>query len=801
MKTRLKDAAAFGAALAVALGLWACQSERSAGTEVENEAKSGYIYYADGRPAAGATVRVIPINFIPRSQGLLKRMFSQADSSLTFTTDAEGRYPLSGVPAGRYNILGSKEDLSTYRDSISLGLAALPALSDTLSPSGSVVGTVVLQPNHDPRTALVQLLGTDYFANVDADGRFAFSAIPSGTYSVRATTTLPDYNALITTFQVRSGATDSLSKPLELPFTGIPVVTGLKASLDTLSGVVTLTWDPVNYRGFLGYSVYRDPAGAHDFAREPLGTRRITGTSYRDTLYHPREFSPFRPEAWEYRVRVRALNGDLGDVYLPVRLLAVPPSEVRTALQIRLLDGNGGEVSVGDTVRVTVAYANPTFAVRRLSWNLDGASPPLRQVEPGKNRGTDTLLWIVPGKVSRWSLNVETLDERGREFRASLVVPVLRVFPTAEAGEGGTIGVGESLTLKGKAGDRFDPTPQMAWDLGGTGNFQPAPDGAITFTTRSRPGLGFPCVFRVINADGLQALDTLFINILPSRPFLPVPSLDLQEGELPSLALLNGQIHVLGSSHGQGHIPFQAWDSLGRKWVSKPSLVLGNAYTNHFPLLAWQGKLYAFSGDTSIGVRVFDPQPGSWTKQTQIPTPRSDFAVAAAGSQILVFGGWNSLRRGNLSIVEGFDPENGSWRAFPNMKDIRGGFRVVGLENRFYAMGGRWHAGPENRMDIYHPIHGAISGMAMLNTRAHHASVAYAGRIWVFGGDDENSVESYDPVTNTWRREWRLIRSYESLTGALVGDKVLLMGLGRGRKELVAEEYDLRAALEAPFVK
>lgn len=217
-----------------------------AGSEVTNE--KAFVYMPGGKsPAVAAKIAVVPVDYIPDNQ----------NSDIYETeTDGKGSYTIDGIPTGFYNIIAQKDSLSSYQDSVFLG-SADDLRNDTLDFSGSLSARIVMQPNHDPQSAVIQVLGTtNYFSNVDNSGWFTLKNQPAGSYQLRIVTTEPQYTPTFENVVIRAGKSDTLQEPIHLIYTGIPVVSGLRAVYNPVSSVICLSWNPVNYHNFGRYLVY-----------------------------------------------------------------------------------------------------------------------------------------------------------------------------------------------------------------------------------------------------------------------------------------------------------------------------------------------------------------------------------------------------------------------------------------------------------------------------------------------------------------------------------------------------------------
>jgi len=216
------------------------------GSEVKNE--RACIYMPDGKtPAQSASVAVVPVDYIPDQS---------TSEPFKTTTDKNGMYTINRIPKGLYNIIAEKGTYSCFRDSIYLDSNS-GLKDDTLGASGSLTARILVQPNHNPQSAVIQVLGTtNFFKNVDTSGWFTLPQLAAGSYQLRIIMDKPDYTTTYCDITIRSGKSDTLDTPIELIYTGIPVVSGLKAVYNPLTNVVALSWEKVRYSDFLNFKVY-----------------------------------------------------------------------------------------------------------------------------------------------------------------------------------------------------------------------------------------------------------------------------------------------------------------------------------------------------------------------------------------------------------------------------------------------------------------------------------------------------------------------------------------------------------------
>lgn len=288
--------------------LWSCNGESRSlsGTNDETITSLAVIYRLDGKPAAGARVMVYApgdTQSAPRAQGIV---------------DDEGHVSLpQRLPAGSWNLMvRDAGGTALFQDSLPSDGTKLTILTDTLRRIGKVVGRVRVQPQDKPTIAWVQLLGAGRYANVDDSGRFAFDSVPSGRLTLAALTLQTQYTPTFRAAPLRPDSILDLGT-IDMIYTGVPMVTGVKAVWDSASATVTVRWDSVPERGLLGFRVFRgtaiDPDQLYQVAFVTSGCS-WTDTLFRGIAYEDRGSLGGRYDSMQtdlyYRVKAVANNED-----------------------------------------------------------------------------------------------------------------------------------------------------------------------------------------------------------------------------------------------------------------------------------------------------------------------------------------------------------------------------------------------------------------------------------------------------------------------------------------------------------
>lgn len=335
--------------------------DRTSGTNDETHTTiTARVFLPDGAtPAVGAVVNLVPRDGVR--------------ASATGLVDDKGFPVVPKVADGLYAMTASSGPLTSWTDSVEVVAGRLwMERDDTLQKAGSIAGVVLLQPQHDPRTITVNVLGTDIWANVGLDGRFKLPELGAGLLRLRFQTTAPEYTPLFQTVRLKVSQDTLLPDTLRLPYTGIPVVLGLKAVNDSATGDLLVSWRPANHSRLVDYVVYRDSASAIGYSTVPHAA--TADTIFRDTAAK----SSARPQTWKYRVSARVAGDPVpGAWHLIATATSIPPSLARLReIRWTSLGAPGGTLQGFLGGRLAAAGLEVgTDSVRMPTWTtLDGAA-------------------------------------------------------------------------------------------------------------------------------------------------------------------------------------------------------------------------------------------------------------------------------------------------------------------------------------------------------------------------------------------------------------------------------------------
>jgi N-acetylneuraminic acid mutarotase len=247
-------------------------------------------------------------------------------------------------------------------------------------------------------------------------------------------------------------------------------------------------------------------------------------------------------------------------------------------------------------------------------------------------------------------------------------------------------------------------------------------------------------------------------------------SLPTARGGLALVAARNGRIYAIGGddgAFGTALATVEAYSIATHSWTTvaplpAPRTGLSAVEGNDGRIYAFDGQWQGDGGDYHNSVYAYDPASDTW--QTMNSNGFSPRYYAAAtkfpDGRIGVFGGWNNLLGGDLSIAEAYDPATDSWATLPSMPTARQGpVGFTGCDGSIQVAGGGSN-GDFTSVDVFQPaVPEWVSGASMLGPHTvGGAAVTLDGTAFVVGGYDgyddpafyRDTVEQLDTRNGAW---------------------------------------------------
>ena len=211
---------------------------------------------------------------------------------------------------------------------------------------------------------------------------------------------------------------------------------------------------------------------------------------------------------------------------------------------------------------------------------------------------------------------------------------------------------------------------------------------------------------------------------------------------------------------------------------------------------------------------VLDPHAGFWLHGPNLPEPREDAAVAVLGGRIYLIGGFgpDATPTNTTYVLEpqagtnlSPSPEqapapvlpSGTWTTARSIPEAVDHAAAAALDGYIYVAGGSIEKLVTNKFWRYDPTDDSWAALPPLPIPRYGPTMqAYDGKLYLIGGtcahgDDERSVEVYDPEKRAWSViEYALGAEREGSRTVPLGDRIALVG-GNDREEHTQSACDL----------
>lgn len=783
--------------------LLACSE--SGGTNDETTIRSSAIVYEpDGKtPADSVTVKIFDADAVDGKYVSIQ------------TTSSDGRYYPGGLPAGRYIIWFQKDSLVTYQNPLIISLNDTTLHDDTLAYPSTVSGIVGVQPQDDPRSVTIQVVGLDkYFNNTDSEGRFIMKNMAAGTYTLLLRSTEPHYTPTTVEVSIEPGAMVVLKDTLRLTYTGIPVVSGLQIVYDTVVGIAGLSWNNTNYRGFEHFCIFRDFYDSANYSTSPIAAS--VDTVYYDTIFNRRLSSGMFSRIdscnyhFRYRIAIRNNVSVIGPIYKYADVWAVSPLKLRPvfAFSSKHVAKNlkfstmydsvktggvilAGEASAGDTVQLFANVKGSSRGLARLEW-LDSSGNVIRRVDSSSaaKMFTDSLcrMW---GTVGIHKTICVATDNAGTKWYDTIRIRIVEDKPSVKLKISDSLAVasdstgkvfrfayGDTIHLHIATKDRFGSIVTTQWHLGETvaddkrgpvfDTVVIVPDSAVS---------RFTVVAGAMDDDSNFVSDTLFIK---PRLFAPLTlNADFRVRTYQAGVVFNDKIWITGGVGITQQTPKTNFTCLNDVWASDNGKEWTQKTTNAparsgHALIVFNNKIWLIGGYANSWGKyqndVWCSDDGlSWkcVIDSAAFSPRIYHSCLVWGGKMWIIGGQerNALLNDVWSSIDGVTWENATDTA-PFSQRCSHSCAV--FDDKMWVIGGR-DTGYNALNDVWCSADGAewklVNDDAAFSPRQGHSALVYNNKIWIIGGYGFNAS---DMSVDMWNSEdgisWKQVDTKDLFT-------------------------------------
>ncbi|XP_067639390.1 kelch-like protein 5 [Eurosta solidaginis] len=279
-------------------------------------------------------------------------------------------------------------------------------------------------------------------------------------------------------------------------------------------------------------------------------------------------------------------------------------------------------------------------------------------------------------------------------------------------------------------------------------------------------------------------MEALKWHLLPERRNLL--ALIASERTKPRKSTVGRLLAVGGMDAHKGAISIESYCPYNDKWSVWKNM---SARRLQFGVAVMDDKLVIVGGRDGLKtlntVESLDLNTMAWTALNPMGTHRHGLGVAVLEGPLYAVGGHDGWSY--LSTVERWDPTTRTWSYVASLSSMRSTAGVAVLGGRLYVVGGRDGSVCHRSIECFDPHTNKWTMRAPMNKRRGGVGVAVAnGFLYALGGHDcpasnpsvcrTDTVERYDPATDSWTLICSLNAGRDAIGCALLGDRLMAIG-------------------------
>jgi len=286
-------------------------------------------------------------------------------------------------------------------------------------------------------------------------------------------------------------------------------------------------------------------------------------------------------------------------------------------------------------------------------------------------------------------------------------------------------------------------------------------------------------------------------------------TVSIARGVYDGVEYLNDKIYLVGGRNFHDEINYntsERYNPINNTWETIASM---SSERGGIAAATFLNKLYAIGGRNSSNnylssVEIFDPSTDAWISGPSLPNPVA-YASAIIGNGILYLVGGVNSSGNDLDQILKLDADSGVWTALNQMPTAKHNFSSVWYKDRIWVIGGKNGETKLNTVESYDPVTNSWNiETPILQNRLNPISWVNSDYIYVGGGHNGsylNSIEFYDPVTKQWSSAGNFPEN-KYVAGAVVLNDTVYVIAGLSASGVYSNKVyaaDLNASMEGVY--
>ena len=290
----------------------------------------------------------------------------------------------------------------------------------------------------------------------------------------------------------------------------------------------------------------------------------------------------------------------------------------------------------------------------------------------------------------------------------------------------------------------------------------------------------------------------------------PIQNIWTEKAKIPterlnsSISVVNGKIYVIGGYDDNGLVSgVDEYDPATDIWTKKADMLTPR---RGLSTCVVNGKIYAIGGEKLSGsalstLEEYNPVTDKWTQKADMLASGSGLSTCVVNGKIYVIGMAEIQPvggAGRARTAEEYNPDNDTWTQKADMPTPVNNSFVAVIDGKIYVVGGsmNWagggagQAGNTQTVMQYDPTTDTWTQKADIPKQQNNSSIAaVGGKIYVIGGSEDRAagggvgqmgniqtVEQYDPATDTWTQKTDMPTQRSNPFVAVANGKIYVIG-------------------------